>query len=287
MSTNRYDDFTIAYNVFNRGFLVERIIDGLTGMNGANVWFFFDNCSDDSVAKFLAHRARLPGCRGFVNRGYDYFETLTNNWVLRRCRTRFCLLCQDDMVLRGPEILDQARRVHQEVGHVGVLGFKDGYDMAVADRYENFVSSPFSTSKSRGKSLVPGEYADRTYINRGPWCISRETIKEVGYLDPTFYPLFWDDNDFSMRCHARGRRNVVAYADVECRPEWGATRGGSKIPCKDIYCVNRHIFARRWRMPSPDQDRGRLLRGYASKATMVLRGLLSEVAGRRFRVLEI
>lgn len=287
MNAGHYDDFTIAYNVFNRGFLMERIVDGLAGIDGANIWFFFDHCADDSVDQFLSRRRRLPGCRGFVNRGYDYFETLANNWALNRCRTRFCLLCQDDMALCGAQILDQARRIHNELGNVGVLGFKDGYEMTVADRYENFISSPFSTSKTRGETLAPGEYAERTFINRGPWCLSRDTIHAVGCLDPIFYPMFWDDNDFSLRCKTRGRRNAVAYADVECKLDWGVTRGGSKIPCRDIYYVNRYIFARRWRMPLPELDRVRLWRGFAAKTRMVLRGLLSEMAGRRFHLKEI
>lgn len=241
--------FTIAYYIFNKEPLIGRIVERLRQFDGLPLIIFFDGCTDNSVTEFLKYRSSLHNCRVFVNGPYDLFETLCNNFILRIFESECCVLFQDDLLPRNTLFLDLAEHILENELCVGLIGFKDGYEMHKVNEYEEFVSAPWSFSKSRNKVLAPGEYVARTFVNRGPLCVSRHLIDQIGYLDERFMPLFWDDNDYSLRATRAGFKNFIAYSEMDCRPEWGATRSGSKIPCKQIYMANAVRFGRKWGMP--------------------------------------
>lgn len=241
--------FTIAYYIFNRGPFIPRIVECIRQFDGIPVLVFLDGCTDNSVEEFMKVRHTIRNLRTFINEPYDLFETLCNNFLLRTFETECCVLLQDDLLPRGVEFLDLAAQIMDGDRDCGMIGFKDGYEMAEVNAYTDFVSSPWSFSKNRERVLKPGEFVRRTYVNRGPLCVSRKVVERIGLLDERFAPLFWDDNDYCLRATRAGMHNYVAYSDVECKPEWGATRAGSKIPCKQVYVANEVRFGRKWRMP--------------------------------------
>jgi GT2 family glycosyltransferase len=251
--------FTIAYYIFNKEHLIGRIVECLRQFDGLPVIVFFDGCTDNSVAEFLKSRSSLRNCRVFVNGPYDLFETLCNNFILRLFRTECCVLFQDDLLPKKNKFLNLAERILDNEPNVGLIGFKDGYEMKMVNTYEEFISSPWSFSKARNRLLAPGEFVERTYVNRGPLCVTRRLIDRIGYLDERFRPLFWDDNDYSLRAKRAGFKNFVAYSEMDCLPEWGATRSGSKIPCKQIYLANAVRFGQKWNMPLENHPIWRIL----------------------------
>ncbi len=241
--------FSIAYTIYNKGYLIESILRSLSPLNDCQVLFFFDNCSDNSLEEFKRHHHLVKNVRAFVNASYDFFEVRANNFLLKMSETPYCILVQDDVVLKDVDsILSTALEIFNSNLKVGLIGFKDGYEMEIANQYYNFISAPWSTSKSKNAVLSPGKYENRTFINRGPLCLSREVLKDVGCFDEKFYPLFWDDNDLSLRCVKSGFKNYVAYGDILSKIEWGATRSGSKIPCRDINISNQIKFSKKWNM---------------------------------------
>ncbi len=229
--------------------MIERILKSLSKLDDCQLIFFFDNCNDNSLEEFKRHCHLIKNFRAFVNINYDFFEVRANNFLLNKSEAPYCLLVQDDVVLMDVDsILSTAVEIFNNNLKVGLIGFKDGYEMEIPNQYYNFISAPWSTSKSKNAVLNPGQYENRTFVNRGPLCIAREVLRDVGSFDERFYPLFWDDNDLSLRCVKNGYKNYVAYGEVVSKIEWGATRSGSKIPCRDINISNQIKFSKKWNM---------------------------------------
>jgi len=264
--------FTIAYYIFNKEPFIGRIVDCIRQFEGLPVLVFFDGCTDNSVGEFMKLRYGIRNLRTFVNGPHDLFETRCNNFILRTFQTECCILLQDDLLPRNTDFLDLAAKIIDSDPDTGLIGFKDGYEMTdMVNTYTDFVCSPWSFSKSRDRLLELGESMRRTYVNRGPLCVRRAVIDRIGILDEQFAPLFWDDNDYCLRAAKAGMHNYVAYSDVACSPEWGATRSGSKIPCKQIYIANQVRFARKWKMRSPSLGMYRLLWAFYASWRMRIR----------------
>lgn len=269
-------NYTVGYTVFNKENLIEKLVEGVARLGGLPSIFLFDGCTDRSVDIFLKHREQLKNCKAFVNDGYDRFETCSNNFILEQFDTDCCILMQDDLILTSGEIFQVAEEIYSNDLSAGLIGYKDGYEMDVVNQYKDFVSSPWSTSKNRNKVLKRGEYVKRTYVNRGPLCVPRKLISSIGYFDEAFYPLFWDDNDYSIRSSLEGFNNYVAYSEIDTDLAWGATRGISKIPYKDIYFANQHRFGTKWNIPLPKMSRYRLLKGVLRSKGMKFRKWIDE-----------
>ena len=269
-------NFTVGYTIFNKENLIEKLVQGVAKLDGVPSIFLFDGCTDDSVENFLNYRVQLEHCKAFVNEGYDRFETCSNNFILKQIETDCCMLMQDDLILTNDEIFQLAEEIYINDISAGLIGFKDGYEMDVVNQYKDFVSAPWSTSKNRNKVLKRGEYCNRTYVNRGPLCVPRKLISRIGYFDEAFYPLFWDDNDYSIRSAVAGFNNYVAYSEIETDLAWGATRGISKIPYKDIYIANQYRFGKKWNLLLPKMSRYRLLKGVLKSKGMKFRKWIEE-----------
>lgn len=270
-------DCTIGYTIFNKAHLIEKIIEGVSRMNGLPSVFLFDACTDRSVEIFLNHRDRLDNCRAFVNKGYDRFEICSNNFILKLFETDYCMLIQDDLILKNSEIFKLAENVYRNDSCAGLVGFKDGYEMEIVDVYKDFISAPWSTSKHRNRLLKKGEYCRRTYVNRGPLCVPREVISRVGYLDEAFYPLFWDDNDYSKRSARADFNNYIAYSEIETDISWGATRNASKIPYRAIYISNKYRFSKKWGITLPNMSKRLLLKSILKSKIMKARKQVEEL----------
>jgi len=256
--------FTIGYTIFNQEALIEQIVSALASLRDIQMIFLFDGCTDGSVTEFKKYRHRLGEHQAFVNDGYDFFEPLANNFILRKFQTDCCFLFQGDMVIKSDSLFAMAARVLEEMPDAGLVGFKDGYEMSEVDSYENMISSPFSHAKHRQATLGEGEYRVRTFVNRGPIAVSRRVVEKVGLLDEAYDPLFWDDNDYCMQCRAAGLRNVIAYGEIETLLQWGATRKGSKLPCKAVYVANKWRFAKKWNMSCAKINRWQVFNGLIS-----------------------
>ncbi|WYD80839.1 MAG: hypothetical protein V8K32_00285 [Candidatus Electrothrix gigas] len=273
-------DFTIGYTVFNKAHLIEKIVESLSRMHGIPLIFLFDGCTDGSVEIFLKHRDALDNCRAFVNNGYDRFEICSNNFILKQFETDCCMLIQDDLILKNSEIFKLAEKVYENDPCAGLVGFKDGYEMEIADVYKNFISAPWSTSKYRDNILKKGEYCERTYVNRGPLCVPKAVISSIGYLDEGFYPLFWDDNDYSKRSSKAGFNNYIAYSEIETDISWGATRGASKIPYRAIYLSNKYKFSKKWGITLQSISKRLLLQSILKSKIMKVRKRVKELKNK-------
>lgn len=276
--------FTIGYNIFNKKHLIEKIVDGVARLKGVPSIFLFDGCTDYSLNEFLKHRHKLKNCRVFLNEGMDLFETCSNNFVFQKFETDYCIICQDDLIVKNREFIDLAEKIYVSDPSAGLVGFKDGYEMDVANVYRDFVSSPWSVSKHKDRLLAPGEYLPRTFVNRGPLCFPRNIISKVGYLDELFYPLFWDDNDYCLRCRKAGFRNYIAFSEIDTSLEWGATRTASKIPCKAIYVANQFNFARKWKMSDGGLPAAKVFWSTLVRWRMVIR---HKIRNRRYQIREL
>ena len=245
------EPFTIAYYIFNKGPFVKNIVNSARLYEGLPLLFLFDGCTDDSVQQFMSCRPKLKNCRVFTNNSNDLFETFSNNFLLETFETDYCVLCQDDMLARNTNYLEIALKIQLEDKNAGLIGFKDGYEMSIVNKYQDMISASWSLSKNRKDVLTAGKFVMRSFVNRGPLVVSRKVITKIGLFDTRFYPMFWDDNDYCLRAKIAGLNNYVADSDIQSKPEWGATRGFSKVPCEKIFLANLVTFGWKWKMPLP------------------------------------
>jgi len=67
-------------------------------------------------------------------------------------------------------------------------------------------------------------FCSRDIINRGPILFDHQKLMEIGYLDPSFYPIGQDDTEIGLRAKKNGWITGYYGIDYESRNEWGSTR---------------------------------------------------------------
>ena len=245
-------DFSIAYTIHNKESLMPLIADGLRLLDSTvEILVLFDGCDDNSLDVFLTHAKGLENLKVFENIGGDLYEVLSNNYLLKQSTSDYCILFQDDMVIRDNGIIELLTLMHCEIENIGVVGFKDGFAMQEVTRFTEGYSSPWSDSKYTGRTLEFGEWKAVDFVNRGPLAIAKKAVAKIGYLGTDLFPLFWDDCDFCIRARNEGFSTHIAYSNILTRSEWGTTRGKSKVPLSMCNFINRIHFQKKWKMGGP------------------------------------
>lgn len=267
--------FTIGYTIFNKEKLINQIVDGLSKLDGVASIFLFDACTDGSLSVFKKRCHKLRNCTVYINEGPDIYETLANNFILEKCKTEYCVLLQDDLILKDGGFLEIADKIYEMDPLAALIGFKDGYEMDSVNQYQNIISSPWSTSKNIKRILESGEYVNRTFVNRGPLIVPKRIISKIGYFDESYYPLFYDDNDYCIRAKKKGFQNYVAYSEIDTNLSWGSTRAGSKIPLQYVWIANQLRFSKKWGIIMPFISRKNVCRAIATSKKMKLTHLIT------------
>ena len=241
--------FTIGYPIHNKGYMIDKIVDGLTrsvdSSHDVTYKFILDGCTDNSKAVLEGEMARL-GDASYIETP-DLFQLRTNNILMGDFDTDFLIIFQDDMVLTDNDFLDNIVKVYDKYGDtLGLLGCRDGFDAG----YSNMAGSRFSESSHREWILESGEHTERMMVNIGPIVFTQRLIKEMGLFDEVYGKGVYEEMEYSLKCHLKGLKNVVMGVDLihskYLRRKPPEVKHTSQDVISDMYNKNITIFRERW-----------------------------------------
>jgi len=202
--------YMIGYGFWNRQDQVFWAMDGVAEhcAKASLVCATFDACVDDSEKMFgFARKSTLKKTptKTIPIRGKDEIgihSTLMREFL--NTKLDALVVMQDDQRINGP-IFPMLDDVLDEYGRsLGIVGGRAGYEVGVS----KLIGSRWSAAHHRDQ-LVPGTWAERTYVNSGPIIYPRATVERIGYLDENFEHWFiWED--YAARCAVHKLKTVVA-----------------------------------------------------------------------------
>jgi len=240
--------FTIGYAIHNKGYMIDKIIDGLVhsipSEYDVKYTFIFDGCTDNSIVVFERERGKLK------NTGYmmtdNIFQLKTNNILINDFDTDFLIIFQDDMVLTDSHFLENILNIYKEYGdRLGLLGCRDGFDEA----FSNMSGSRFSASCLRKEVLASGEYREKMMVNIGPIVFTRKLVELMGCFDEIYTRGTYEEMEYSLKCTLRGLVTVVMGVDLMHNKfvhKSGGVAHTSQNILNDMYRINGKIFKDRW-----------------------------------------
>mmetsp|Transcript_1158 Transcript_1158/g.4072 ORF Transcript_1158/g.4072 Transcript_1158/m.4072 type:complete len:266 (-) Transcript_1158:3537-4334(-) len=187
----------------------------------------------------------------------DVFETLANNAGLEVAQGRFAVLLQDDVVLLEDGwdrrlvapflIFDDLIAVSGRCAHDDVRKVKDKNGIEYTDKLieENPALRVLSNTNAMGacssvdkssvliaESRLPKNQTyprDMLYIRdvaiRTPLALDRKRAQSLGFFDPAFAPMEYDDHDLCFKAYAQhGWLCGVALIDYYSPEDWSHKR---------------------------------------------------------------
>ena len=231
---------SVVLTIHNKGWLLPRVLDGILKNTGGSYELIvvLDGCTDDSkqvLTQFL-EKVSIPR---IIIETPDVFETLANNAGLGKASGDYCILVQDDMVIREKDWnlhLVRPAQVYQDVFAVSANAAHNWrYNKDNKQEKSPIVPNQWTdilnwSELVRGSTLQQGEFVIRDSVNRGPLLLRTSSLKKLNYLDPSFAPLDMDDHDLCYRAYSQLKQVSGCYkVDYLSDPKWGSTRVGGKI----------------------------------------------------------
>lgn len=246
---------TIGYTVYNKKYLIPAIVDGVKDIlnSGDELIMVFDGCTDNSFEVFQKLKNQL-NCQVTIQVfNEDQFEVRSNNWILKNALYDTVILFQDDIINKDQFLRQKVFDILEEYGdHAGLLGGRSGFELSGYPDWPELPLNKISNWEHKENQyemrLTPGDYARRTFLNRGPLVFTHSLLADVGLLSDSYYPLWGDDLDYCARTKfVHHRENIVFQCDVISKLEWGAThkKGQSKIK-SGAFKTNYFRFIDQW-----------------------------------------
>jgi GT2 family glycosyltransferase len=185
-----------------------------------------DNGSADGSAGLV--RAHYPGVRLLESERNLGFAGGCNAG-LKAARGEFLFLLNQDVVLQ-PGWLATLRDALADPG-VGIVGSKLLYPDGTLQHAGGTLRWPRAMPGHRGVGR-PDDGGwdtpqDVDYVTGAACGLRRDTFELLGPLDVGFWPAYYEDTDYCLRCHAAGRRVVVVGQAVGVHAESTALGRGS------------------------------------------------------------
>lgn len=239
--------------------LVTTILDGIWECfdPGDELIFVVDGCDDGTEEELRAQLTAREFAEYFDIQIYvpdeELFEVKANNWILKHSKNYVTVLFQDDIICKDKFIKEKIFSVVDKYGmRLGLMGGREGFEieeLTFPEKTTKRAVNWYHVEPKEVKMLEPFSSLRRTFLNRGPIVFTKRLIRQVGYLDEAYFPLWGDEMDYCARCKFDHKLvNVVFECEVESPIEWGATRKGSKLKPKlpGIMKKNWELFISRW-----------------------------------------
>lgn len=239
--------FHYVITIHNQENLLGSVLDGVAQCAGVGSIIIpvLDGCTDRSESVVRAFAARA----GVVVRPVttpDVHEIQAINSGLRECGPGFCVVLQDDIVLREPALEARLRTLREQHDRqLGLVSLRMGGGLGTESwrrrvaamlrtprRWPprtvdiiNLVGSSFDThGVPRLRTLLSGEFVSVPAVYKSPVCLMPELREAEPLLDETLAPYGYDDLDLSIRSLSRGLRNGVFALAYTSELTWGGTR---------------------------------------------------------------
>lgn len=203
----------LAWPIWYHPDIVTLIVDAIAmyeDPSRAELLFFFDGNDPESIAslkacanKLASFKWSIDGSPEEINESGCHRKIL--DLFMQKTDAASVIIHQDDTRPDGFTLLHDLDRVLETFGDkIGYIGCRDGYDL----RYNNFISSPWSSSDNSKARLPVGEHTKRMMMNPGPLVYPRSTVEKIGNIDPAFRAWYWWDH-YALTCHQAGLQNIL------------------------------------------------------------------------------
>lgn len=205
----------LGYVIWNKVKMLDWLTDGIVesfSPDQVDLLFVLDNPTDGSTEKLLdICNSKLSKfkfeIKVFTEEKYKF---PCQNWMMNYAVDNgydTLIAPQDDQKITDEWLIDNINNVLREYGvNIGVIGLRDGFDFG----YGNMFSSGWSESVlSAVDRLLNGEPIEVQLINDGPIVYPVSTIRNIGVNDVETFRRFYIEDDYAMRCHRAGLKNIV------------------------------------------------------------------------------
>lgn len=242
-------NFTIGYPIYNKGHMIDEIINGLN-KNLPEEYdfqyiFIFDGCTDNSEEIFNLHKHRLKGDKKIIKTN-NLFQLKTNNILMDEFDTDFLIIFQDDMVLTDSNFIGNIIKIYNLYQEkLGIIGCRDGFE----ESFTNMQGSEFSESKRT--IIKSGEFFEKSMINIGPIILTKNLIKIVGKFDEIYGKGGYEEVEYALKCkYTHNLNNILLGIDLihskfENKNTNKISHTSNQILSNQIG-TNLNIFRERW-----------------------------------------
>lgn len=255
---------SIILTVYNQENLIRKVLEGIWTKSSdlvKEVIIVMDGCTDRSetiIRRFVRDQFSSSTSRLEVKFRYtpDVFETQANNEGLRHASENFCLIIQDDMVVREQDYdrrLIKPMQVWPEIFAVTARTSED--DVIIEGKLVHINQAGIEQGTPRNVVAI------RDSCNRGPLLIRHSALKTLNYLDEIYAPQGLDDHDLCHRAYQKGWLSCSYWIDFQHEPWWGTTRKTSGEIIAKAWEKNAQILMARHHdaLVDPKHDEDRIL----------------------------
>tara|TARA_B100000073_G_scaffold347802_1_gene363408 strand:+ start:1281 stop:2087 length:807 start_codon:yes stop_codon:yes gene_type:complete len=261
---------TIVLTVHNKEKTISKILDKLiknTSSNTIKLIIVLDGCTDASAYEikrfFLLNKTNLDVEIIFTE---DIWETRANNIGLKKVKTDFATIVQDDMLIlqknwdntllknfyknhifaisgRGAHNFSLNENTFQVIDLIG-----REYPLASRSIYGRFVGKLFAFLKPYWLYNFINFYAIRLVVNRGPLMLDMKKLKQLNFFDEKFAPFELDDVDLCCRAFKKfglySAANPIYYIELNGSKKNSAFSQNMSQKCikkNTKILINRHF----------------------------------------------
>jgi glycosyltransferase involved in cell wall biosynthesis len=244
--------FHYLITIHNKEALLPRVLEGVARCAGRDsvVVPVLDGCTDNSSA-IVESFARQSGLEVRPTVAPDVHEIRSINAGLAQCGPGFCLILQDDVVLRDPNLESRLRELRERHHRrLGLVSLRMGGDLVTESlrtwcarlwrsrgrlrartlEVTHLVGSCFDSHPvPKVRTLNAGDFAATTAVFKSPVALAPELRELEPRLDEALAPYGYDDLDLSVRSVQRNLINGVFALDYTSDVDWGGTRKSAEF----------------------------------------------------------
>jgi len=199
-----------------------------------------DNASNESTRQYLSSLRSTANCKIKVifNKENVGFVRGMNQGIEISDAPYTCLANNDLIFTNG--WLNEIIEVFGKYKNLGVIN-PNSNSLGVAPGKDIFLESFADRLKEENR----GKFIEMPYCIGFCMVIRKQVIEKIGGLSDEFYPMFFEDTDYSLRANRAGYLIGMAKASYVVHNEHSST---GKIGTKkeEIFCKSKETFVKKW-----------------------------------------
>lgn len=242
-------EISVIVTVYNKEHQIDKVIHGIVDntLSPFELVVVYDGCIDRSQEIVENIIGKKRGCMSAYVPLHtpDVNETKANNTGMKAASGAYFLLLQDDM-----EITEKGWEQRL------IKPLKKFPDVFAVSSLWGANYAPFTTdpTKHAYTDQYRGGYRDkfviRDVICRGPVAFDAQTMKQLGYFDEAYAPLYLDDHDLCVRAYQQLKKKCGVYK-IGWKMLKKTCEGHVKMSngqyFRDVIMINRKTFWQRYR----------------------------------------
>jgi glycosyltransferase involved in cell wall biosynthesis len=233
---------SLILTVHNKAWLIDEVYNNIKENASTDVeelTIIFDGCTDGSEKIIKNCLKESPKFKVKLLHTPDVWETKANNIGLRESVGDYCIIIQDDQVIKEKDF-DRMLKIPFD-------NFPEVFAVTSRRAPDDYLLRDGVVFKDSGDER--GTFYIRDVAIRGPLMLDHIKLETLNYLDESFAPLFFDDHDLCIRAYQKyGWLSGSFPINSISLPEWGSTRKPEKaIFIQNAYDKNEKLFIERYR----------------------------------------